>query len=100
MEFMQRVHVYDLKPVSGQKSFYGKAQVIRVKGATYLRSYDTIVCAIDDSGKFVRMWWGYSATTMRHVNAFCKLYGLPAVNKVYWESLPINKPVWLNNAAG
>lgn len=95
---MVNVSVFDLKPVNGQKSFYGKAQVIRVKGCTYLRSYDTLVCAVDESGKFIRLWWRYSATTMRHIDAFCKLYGLPSGGKSWWESLPVNKPVWLSVA--
>jgi hypothetical protein len=94
---MLNVSVFELKPTNGQKSFYGKAEIICVKNGCYLRSYDTIVCAIDDSGKFIRYWWGYSATTMKHIEAFLKLYGLPGGGKSWWQSLPINKPVWLTN---
>ena len=94
---MVNLSVFDLRPIDGRKSFYGKAQVIRANGWIYLRSYDTLVCAIDDSGKFIRLWWSYSATTMRHVNAFIKLFGIPGGGKAWWISLPINKPVWLTS---
>lgn len=87
------VYCYELKPIDGRKSFYGKAEVIRENGVNYLKSYNTIVAMIDDSGNFTRLWYGYSATTMRHVNAFIALYGLPGGGKAWWDSLPINVSV-------
>lgn len=82
-------YVVDLKPIHGQKSFYGKAQIIRVNGWVYLRSYETIVCGISPADKFVRLWRGYSATTMKHINAFIRLYGVPGGGKEWWNSLEV-----------
>lgn len=46
---------YELTPVDGRKSFYGKAVVIVEDNGTetLLQSYDTTVCKIDKSGEFV-----------------------------------------------
>lgn len=71
------------------KSFYGKAEVILDGNTAYLRSYNTIVCSIDKSGKVNRYWGGYSATTMRHVNEFLRQYGIPDGGKKYWDSLEV-----------
>ena len=69
------MRIYELIPTGYDraKSFYGKAKVIETDGETLLQSYDTTVCKIDKSGEFIRMWEGYSATTMRHINAFIKM---------------------------
>lgn len=73
-----------------QKDYYGKAKVIdNENGVFSLRSYDTIVCEYDTTaGEFRRLWGGYSRTTANHVNDFRRLFGLPAVSKKEWESLP------------
>ena len=86
---MQKVTSFDLRPNNGRKSFYGKAQVILANGCAYLKSYDTIVAAIDSNGCFYRLWNGYSVTTMNHVNAFIALYGVPGGGKAWWENLLI-----------
>ena len=72
------MRIYELTPggYDRAKSFYGKAKVIEKDGETLLQSYDTTVCKIDKSGEFVRMWEGYSATTMRHINAFIEMFGI------------------------
>ena len=64
--------IYDLPVMQGrEKSFYGKAKVIEEdNGEKVLQSYNTRVCRITSSGEFVRMWSGYSVTTMRHINNF------------------------------
>lgn len=74
-----------------QKSYYGKAKVIEHDGIVYLKSYDTIVCAIDHA-KVLRFWGGYSATTMKHIDDFVNLYGLDSLGKKQWESLPVESP--------
>lgn len=77
-------------PAVNQKSFYGKAIVIEYsKDLVVLKSYDTEVARIE-SGRFVRMWGGYSSTTMKHVNAFLGFYGLPGGCKKWWDSLPVD----------
>lgn len=85
---------YELKPIA-QKSFYGKATVTEnASGAALLRSYDTDVCGIV-SGRFVRYWGGYSATTMKHINAFRAAYGLNTITKKEWDALPVAPFEWV-----
>lgn len=85
--------VSELKPggYDRAKSFYGKAKIIQIDGETLLQSYDTIVCKIDKSSEFVRMWDGFSATTMRHVNAFIDMFGIPGGGKKWWDALPVEQ---------
>lgn len=69
------------------KSFYNKAVVTEHdNGDIELRSYNTIVCRIRN-GKFERLWDGYSATTMRHINAFVDFYGIEGGGKAWWTKL-------------
>lgn len=78
------MEIYELKPLY-QKSFYGKAKVI-VKGETkYLRSYDTIVMSRDGNGKLHRYWNGWSATTGKHIRAFC------GIGKTEWNKMEVEK---------
>ena len=80
-----------LKPIH-EKSFYKKAVVIEKKNGTKeLYSYNTLVCRINADGGFERIWQGYSATTMRHVNAFLNHYGMETQNKKWWDSLANKK---------
>ena len=84
--------VYELKPTGSRKSFYGKAIVIeKNNGETVLQSYDTDVCKITKSGEFVRLWDGYSATTMRHVNSFLQLFNIAGGGKTWWDNLTTNQ---------
>lgn len=79
-------------PATRQKSFYGKATVIEdSNGEIFLRSYDTLVCYINKNGDFVRLWGGYSSTTMKHINDFLRLFDLPGGGKKWWLSLKVEK---------
>ena len=81
---------FELMPTDRRKSFYNKAIVTeREDGSAVLTSYITDVCMIDSNGNFRRMWSGESATTMRHVNAFLHLYGLPGGGLAWWRAQPI-----------
>lgn len=82
---------FDLIPNDGRKSFYHKAVVTEANGAAVLRSYNTEVCEIDAAGVFHRYWSGYSVTTMRHVNAFLDLYGVPGGGKAWWDAQPVER---------
>lgn len=86
--------IFDL-PVCGYdraKSFYGKAKIIEMKnGEKVLQSYNTFVCRITAAGRFVRMWGGYSATTMRHVNSFLSFYNMSGGGKAWWNMQPVEK---------
>lgn len=81
--------IFELKPVNGRKSFYGKAVAIeKDNGEVELKSYNTIVAKIVN-GKFYRLWSGYSATTMNHINAFIDVYGIEGGGKKWWDSLEV-----------
>ena len=83
-----------LEPVDGRKSFYGKAKAIEHdNGTVELKSYNTIVARIEE-GVFYRMWNGYSATTMRHINSFLSEYDVPFPGGAkWWKSMNIEEGV-------
>lgn len=81
--------VFELIPTNGRKSFYGKASVTeKDNGDIELRSYNTIVARIRN-GNFERLWDGYSATTMNHINSFIDAYGISGGGKAWWTSLEV-----------
>ena len=77
--------IYELIPMNGRKSFYGKAIVIEKDGWTFLKSYNTIVCGIDSSNGFHRFWNGWSDTTGKQIKSFRGGIG----NKKDWDSFPV-----------
>lgn len=82
--------IYELCPTDGRRSFYGKAKVFRhTDGAATLRSYDTNVMRRDADGSLHRLWSGWSATTGRHVKAFCGL------DKKAWDKMPVENDDFL-----
>ena len=85
------MRIYELMPgdYDRAKSFYGRAKIIETDEGTLLQSYDTTVCKINKSGEFIRMWRGYSVTTMRHINVFIKMFGISGGGKAWWNSLPV-----------
>ena len=65
---------YELMPNDGHKSFYGKAIVeIDNEGSETLYSYGTPILTKRTNGEMVKHWDGWSATTGRHIKAFCGL---------------------------
>lgn len=77
--------ITNLVPNDSHKSFYGKAKVkTYTDGTRVLQSYNTDVAKIDADGNIIRLWNGYSATTGRHISAFCGL------NKKEYLELPFN----------
>ena len=67
--------IYDLIPTDGRKSFYGKAKVfIEDDGTETLYSYNTPIIKRTAAGELIRMWDGWSATTGRHITAFCGIH--------------------------
>lgn len=75
---------YDLVPCDGRKSFYKKA-VVRVydDGTSVLHSYGTDVMSMLPDGTLIRHWDGWSATTGRHIAAFC------GINKAAWVKMDV-----------
>jgi hypothetical protein len=82
---------YELKTVyDRRKSFYGKAVVYeKATGEKTLVSYSTPVIRINADGTIDRLWSGYSATTMRHVNDFLHQNGVHDGGKAFWDSLEV-----------
>ena len=65
---------YELIPTDGRKSFCGKAVVVvEDNGTETLYSYGTPIIKRLVSGELVKLWSGWSATTGRHIQAFCGL---------------------------
>lgn len=66
--------IYELMPNKGQLSFYGKAFVRRDdEGNETLLSYGQEIVKRYADGHLQRLWDGWSATTGRHIAAFCGL---------------------------
>lgn len=65
---------YELIPADGRKSFYGKAVVIvEDNGTETLYSYGTPIIKRLVFGELVKLWSDWTATTGRHIKAFCGL---------------------------
>jgi len=92
---------FELKPIDGRKSFYGKARVTkRGDGGAVLKSYDTDVCSVDADGTFHRHWSGESATTMRHVKAFLSYFGIDGGGISWWRNQPVERFDWVSFYVG
>ena len=64
----------ELIPNDGRKSFYGKAVVDTLDdGSQVLYSYNTPIIKKYPNGELKRLYDGWSATTGRHIKAFCGL---------------------------
>lgn len=50
-------------------------------------SYDTIVCMYDENGAFLKLWEGFSKTTLKHINAFRHAHGDKLISKREWIEL-------------
>ena len=66
------MEIRKLIPNNSRKSFYGKAWVAVEDGIETLISYGTPIIR-RENGKLKRLWGGWSATTGRHIAAFCGL---------------------------
>lgn len=73
------------------RGFNGRAHVIETKtGYKLLQSYETIVMVIAPNGKCYRTWSDWSATTAKHLAAFCDLYGVDFYHgKTDWMKKPV-----------
>lgn len=86
--------MYELIPTNGQKSFHGKAVVETYHdGSAVLFSYNTPIIKRTLKGELVRLWAGWSATTGKHIKAFCGL------NKAGFMALPHDSTTYEKAAA-
>lgn len=82
LEIRNTEKIFEVKPITSQKSFYGKAYIKTDGHGNYiLYSYHTPVLACV-FGKNYRLWSGYSATTMKHITAVSNISG-----KHEWETM-------------
>ena len=74
--------ILDLKPLNGQKSFGGKAQIIIMNSnIIQLRSFETIVAEYNTKEDVINVFDWFSMTTAKHINSFLELYGFRNVSK-------------------
>ena len=66
--------------------FNNRAVIIPTNNGFILKSYYTEVAEIRD-GKFIKLWGGYSNTTLKHINAFCRHFGFNTFSKREWIEL-------------
>lgn len=93
---MNYTHIVELSPVDNRRSFYGKAKMMYDDAAAVyvLHSYGTPVCTYSpNNDTFTRLWSGYSATTLRHVNAFRDAFCGGKLSKAAWCALPVGVAV-------
>lgn len=109
VDIMKEVTCYDRR-----KSFYGKCfakehiertfengacVAVNLANVT-LYSYNTPICTLYFCGNgnnyLVRLWEGYSVTTMRHIDSFLKQYGFYKYGgKAWWDSIRTNEKILL-----
>ena len=91
MKFSHNNSRFYLSPVDSRKSFYNKCYIEGCDDLTgnglVCYSYNTPVARFYN-GQMFRLWGGYSATTMRHVNSFAAFCGVDAGGKKWWDNLP------------
>ena len=66
--------------------FGGRALVIPTENGYILQSYYTNVCEIKN-GEFIKLWGGFSVTTLKHINAFRRHFNLGTLSKREWIEL-------------
>ena len=87
----KKADVLNNAKIAGNVSILGgsnnRAVVIKDGNTVYLQSYDTIVLSVDIlTGTIKKLWDGYTATTLKHVNAFLKGFNGQQFNKKTWEN--------------
>ena len=73
---------FELTPVNGRKSFYGKCKVLETENTKTLFSYDTDVATFDNGKLWITKNENHlTNTTLTHIRAFLNYCGLPAMTK-------------------
>ena len=65
------------------EEFGSRAVIIPTKTGAILESYYTEVAEIRN-GEFIKLWDGFSVTTLKHINAFRNRYGMTTISKREW----------------
>jgi hypothetical protein len=84
--------VFELSPINGRKSFYGKMRVEeKDNGEAVLYSYNTAVLKRTENGELFRLWTGETQTTINHANAFLRFYGVDGGGLAFWRTIPTER---------
>jgi len=60
-------------------------------GYSFCISYKIPIAMKTPKGEFVRLWYGYSKTSMGHLSSWCIDEKLPIVNGKKWDALVIGR---------
>lgn len=72
------------------EGFGGRALIIPDGNKLILRSYYTDVCRYNlKTGEFIRLWEGFSVTTLKHINIFRRFLALNTLSKREWIELEV-----------
>jgi hypothetical protein len=64
---------------------YNRAIIIKDGDSITLQSYDTPVLNVNiKTGEIKKLWTGYTATTLKHINIFLAAYNGMQFNKAAW----------------
>lgn len=70
--------LFELKPTDSHKSFYGKCYCLMQDSEIVLYSYNVKIMVYSTIDKTLRRcWFGFSATTQRHINSFLQYVNRP-----------------------
>ena len=92
------VNKIEIRPADGRKSFYGKAKMVQYDEYWAIVSYGKEVALVrkTDEGmvEVVRVWMGYSHTTLRHINSAMSMLGSAHyLCKKEWENIGYKESV-------
>jgi len=88
----------DVKRRGGVLGGTNNRATVSFNDGTYtLTSYYTVVCRYNPAtNTFIKLWGGYSATTIKHINLFLDTFNKRRFNKHDWISLDCNKAYTLD----
>lgn len=69
--------------------FGNRALVIPTNNGYILQSYYTEVAEIRNTGEFIKLWDGFSVTTLKHINAFREFAGMDTISKREWIEMEV-----------
>ena len=70
------------------EGFGGRALIIPTDSGYILKSYYTEVAEIRD-GEFLKLWGGFSVTTLKHINIFRSFANMSTLSKREWIELEV-----------
>lgn len=71
--------------------YQGMCWNLKKDGYDLLVSYRTPIALRTPKGEFVRLWGGYTKTTMGHLSAWCVFVKLPIVSGKMWDEIPCGR---------